>query len=328
MRKVFYNSFGTEEMYGLIRDIMPDDYELVTLKTDEDEERCGKICDCEVAIVAAKPITASVIAAAENLRLVHHQGVGYHDTVDIQLLFERGIRLALTPVGTTTGVAEHALLLTLAAAKRIPFADSELRQGRWHINSLRPVSVEIYGKTVGYIGFGTIGQATAERFKVFGTKGIYFDPYVTADPSRDKRLGVTPVGFDELLSQSDIISIHTPLTGETHHLLSHAQFALMKPTAILVNTARGPVVEENALVQALTSGQILAAGIDVFESEPVTPENPLCLLDNVVLTPHISAGTIDALQGKMVALFENVERFYRGEPLENEVDLTIACNLG
>ncbi len=322
MKRVFYNSLGTEEMYGLIRDAMPAGYELVTLETDEDEERCQKIQNCEVAVVAAKPMTSSIIKAAGALQLIHHQGVGYHDTVDTQSLIERGIRLALTPAGTAIGVAEHTVLLTLAAAKRLAFADSELRQGRWHINSLRPVSVEIHGKTVGYIGFGMIGQAAAERFKVFGTKGLYFDPYAAPDKARDERLGVKPAGFDELLVDSDIISLHTPLTEDTHHLISFDQFEMMKPTAILVNTARGPVVHEQALVMALSSGQILAAGIDVFESEPVSPDNPLCCLENIVMTPHISAGTVDALKGKMRSLFENVERFFRGEPLENEVTLT------
>ena len=211
MKRVFYNSLGTEEMYGLIREVMPAGYELVTLETDEDEERCQKIQNCEVAVVAAKPMTSSIIKAAGALQLIHHQGVGYHDTVDTQSLIERGIRLALTPAGTAIGVAEHTVLLTLAAAKRLAFADSELRQGRWHINSLRPVSVEIHGKTVGYIGFGMIGQAAAERFKVLGTKGLYFDPYAPPDKARDERLGVKPAGFDELLIDSDIISTSHPV---------------------------------------------------------------------------------------------------------------------
>lgn len=324
MTSVFYNSLGTEEMYGLIREVMPAGYKLVTLETDQDEERCQKIKHCEVAIVAAKPMTSSIIRAAGALRLVHHQGVGYHDTVDTQSLLERGVRLALTPAGTAIGVAEHTVLLTLAAAKRLSFADAELRRGRWHINSLRPVSVEIHGKTIGYIGFGMIGQATAERFRVFGTKGLYYDPNIVTDPDRDERLGVKSTGFEDLLSQSDIVSIHTPLTSETHHLISFDQFKLMKPTTILINTARGAIVDELALIKALSSGQILAAGIDVFESEPVAPDNPLCSLTNIVMTPHISAGTVDALKGKMRSLFDNVERFFRGEPLENEVNLAAA----
>jgi phosphoglycerate dehydrogenase-like enzyme len=321
MPKIFYNSLGTEEMYGLIREVMPEGFELVTLETDEDGERRRKIGDCEVAIVAAKPIDTSVIEAAGKLRLVHHQGVGYHDTVDTRSLVKRGIRLALTPAGTTTGVAEHALLLALAAAKRLSFADSELRRGRWHINSLRPVSVEICGKVVGYIGFGQIGQATARRFKAFGATGMYHDPYASHDPRRDAELDVRPGDLEELLTQCDIISIHTPLTDETRHMISYEQFAMMKPTVILVNTARGPIVHEAALVDALSSGRILAAGLDVFETEPVDPNSPLCALENIVMTPHISAGTIDALKGKMRALFANLERFFRGEPLENEVKL-------
>jgi phosphoglycerate dehydrogenase-like enzyme len=319
--KIFYNSLGTEQMYGLIRDAMPAGYELVTLDSESDEERCVKIADCEVAIVAAKPLSEAVLRAGGKLRLVHHQGVGYHDTVPTTRLVERGIRLALTPAGTTVGVAEHTVLLTLAAAKRLSFADAELRKGRWHINSLRPVSIEICGKTIGYIGFGKIAQATAERFKAFGAAGMYFDPYATPDKAVLDSLDVRPATFTELLSTADVISIHTPLTNETRHLISDEEFALMKPTAIVVNTARGPVIDEAALVRALSSGMILAAGIDVFESEPVHPDSPLCALENIVMTPHISAGTTDALRGKMRALFANVERFYRNEPLMDEVKL-------
>lgn len=315
--RIFYNSYAPPEMYALIRARLGEAMALVTLDGDDDGERRAKIAGCEVAIVAAAPLTAGLVAAAERLELVHHQGVGYHDTVDIEALAASGIRLALTPEGTTIGVAEHTLLLALGAARRAAFADAELRQGRWHVNSLRPVSVELFGKTVGLIGFGRIGQEAAVRFNAFGCTCRYFDPAVPETPDLPARAA----GFDELIASSDIVSLHLPLLAGNRHLISDAVLDRMKPDAILVNTARGGLVDDAALARALASGRLLAAGLDVFEGEPIGADHPLCGLPNAMLTPHISAGTRDAMGHKMAALFANVARFRDGEPLRNEVEL-------
>ena len=319
--RVFYNSLGTPDMYALVRAELPPGFELVTLERDDDAERIAKATDAEVIIVAAKPLTRPVINAARRLRLVHHQGVGYHDTVDVAALRDRGIALALTPAGTTIGVAEHAVLLALAAARRLPFADAELRQGRWHVNSLRPVSMELAGKTVGYVGMGRIGQAAAARFRAFDTRGLYFDAKLRLNPGQEAALGLEPAPLDRLLAESDVVTLHVPLTAETRHLIGRAELARMKPDSILVNTARGGVIDEAALVEALREGRIGAAGLDVFETEPLPAGHPLAAFPNVVLTPHISAGTRDALRAKMRALFANVAGFFAGKPLENEVAL-------
>ncbi len=321
MRKIFYNSVATEETYALIREQLPPGFELVTLTAEDDEQRREKIASCEVAIVAATPLRGDVIAAGKNLRLVHHQGVGYHDTVDVKALVERGIVLALTPAGTTLSVAEHTVMLILAACRRVAFADAELRQGRWHINSLRPFSYELNGKTVGYLGMGRIGQATAARLKAFDTTGIYHDTNDLLDEEQRAVLGLRSVSFDELLAASDVLTIHVPGTPATRGLVDAAAIGRMKRTAVLVNTARGHIVDNAALADALTSGRIAAAGLDVFEREPVSADNPLVALPNVVLTPHISAGTREALERKMVALFSNVRRFFESGELEHRVDL-------
>ncbi|PRY22126.1 D-3-phosphoglycerate dehydrogenase [Aliiruegeria haliotis] len=315
--RVYYNSLGTPEMYAMIAARMGEGLELVTLDTDDDAERKAKIAECEVAIVAAKPLTAEVISAAKKLELVHHQGVGYHDTVATDALAARGIRLALTPEGTTIGVAEHTVLLALGAARRAAFADAELRQGRWHVNALRPVSVELFDKTVGFIGFGRIGQEAARRFAAFGTRRLYHDPAVPASAD----LPAEPAAFDDVIAQSDILSLHLPLSDATSHLISAEVIGRMKPEAILVNTARGGIVDDAALASALADGRLLAAGLDVFEGEPIDPDNPFCGLPNVFLTPHISAGTRDALGHKMTALFANIDRFRNGDALANEVTL-------
>lgn len=319
--RIFYFSHADEAMYRLIRQELPSGFDLVTLESDSDAERRRKIVDCEVVIVAAKPLRRQFIDAAKRLRLVHHQGVGYQDTVDLDILRRRGIALALTPEGTTIGVAEHTVLLTLAACKHLPFADAELRRGRWHINRLRPVSIELHGRTIGFVGMGRIAQQAAARFKAFGTHGLYHDPYNHLSSDREAELGVEAAPLDLVLAQADVVTLHVPLTGETRHIINADALARMQSTAILVNTSRGPLVDEKALCHALNQGIIAAAALDVFEDEPLAPTSPLVQLQNVVLTPHIAAGTRDALRAKMRALFANVERFYRGEPMANRVDL-------
>ncbi len=201
----------------------------------------------------------------------------------------------------------------LAALKLLPFADSELRQGRFHINALRPVSRELSGLTVGYVGMGRIATAVAERLRAFGTHGVFFDTVVSDVDGLQRR------SFKQVLQEADVVTLHVPLTAETRHLIGAAELAQMKRGAYLINTSRGGLVDEAALLSALETGHLAGAALDVFESEPVPAEHPLARLKNVVLTPHISAGTRDALQTKMRALFSNVQRFYRGEPLLNRV---------
>ena len=320
MRKVLYLSHATPEVYAIIRRELPAGFELLTLDADSDDERRAKAALAEVIVVASTPLRADVIAAATKLRLVHHQGVGHHDTVDGAALAARGIALALTPEGTTNGVAEHAVLLALAVCKRLPYADSELRQGRWHINALRPESRELHGMTVGYVGMGRIGQAVAERLRAFGTTGLYVDDAAPLDTARERELGVSRADFNALLARSDLLSLHLPLTAATRHILDRGAIARMKPGAIVINTARGGLIDEAALHAALVEGRLSGAGLDVFEREPPARDNPLLALRNVVVTPHIAAGTGDALRAKMRALFANVDRFFRGEALVNRVE--------
>lgn len=313
MKRVFYISHAPPEVYAIIRAQAPAGLELVTLERDSDEERRERIATCEVVIVAANPLRKPLIDAARRLELVHHQGVGWQDTTDHAELKARGIPLALTPEGTTVGVAEHTVLLMLSILKLLPFADAELRQGRFHVNALRPGSRELAGMTVGYVGMGRIARAVATRLRAFGTRGVFFDPDVAAFEDLERK------SLDAVLAGSDVLSLHLPLTRETRHLIGAAELARMKPGAYLVNTARGGLVDESALIAALESGRLAGAALDVFETEPLPAGHPLTKLRNVVLTPHISAGTRDALSTKMRALFANVERFYRGEPLANRV---------
>jgi phosphoglycerate dehydrogenase-like enzyme len=321
--KVFYNSLGTPEIYDLMQRLKPSSLELVLLERDDDEERVAKVRNCEAIIAAATRLTRRTIEAAPRLRFVQHQGVGYHDTVDVPALIERGVRLAVSTAGTI-GVAEHAVMLALAAARRLTFADPELRRGHWHANSLRPVSMELAGKTVGYVGMGRIGQAAAERFRGFRTRGLYSDPNVRLPSEREAELELEPASLDRILCEADVVTLHLPLTQETRNLIARDELALMKPNAILINTARGGIVHEAALVEALKAGRPGAAGIDVFETEPLPAGHPLAALPNTVLTPHIAAGTWDSFVGKMDSVLSNIAAFFDGGPLQDEIALSSA----
>ena len=317
--KVLYLSHAGADVYALIRAAAGPRFDVVTLEGDDDDERCRRIADCEAVICAATRLTKRHLDAGGKLRVVHHQGVGWQDTTDWQEIRRRGLPMALTPQGTTIGVAEHTVLLMLAAAKRLTFADAELRQGRWHVNALRGVSRELYGKTIGYIGMGRIGQAVAERLMSFGCAGIYVDPVVCLSKAAESSLGLRAGTFDEVLAAADVLTLHVPLTDETRGIVGHAALSRLKPGAIVVNTARGGLIDEAALADALKSGHVLAAGLDVFEREPPALSSPLLALPNVVISPHISAGTRDAMCQKMTALFANLECFFSTGKLENRV---------
>lgn len=322
MPNLVYWSLGTSELYAMLRRLCPPSLTLLTLATGDEAERLALAAEADAVIVAATRFTEAHLAAAHRLRLVQHQGVGWQDTVAWQGLAPRGITLATTPEGTTGPVAEMAVLLALAALRRLPFADAELRRGQWHVNALRPVSRSLAGRVVGYVGFGRIGQAAAARFAAFGTTGLYYDPQLALPDSEAARLGVRRAdSLETMLAEADIVSLHLPVSAATRNILDAKAIARMKPGAVLVNTARGGLVDEAALAEALRSGRLLAAGIDVFATEPPPPDHPLLALPNVVLTPHISAGTRDAFEEKLSAAFANVERFFAGQPIRNQVAL-------
>ncbi|MDB5743159.1 MAG: hypothetical protein JWR68_1474 [Polaromonas sp.] len=318
MRKILYLNVGTDEGYSLMRQCMPPGYTLVTLSTPEKTEILEKIRDVEIVIVGALVLTGELIGAASSLRLVHHQGVGYQDTVDTNALFHRAIPLAIMPAGTTA-VAEHTVLLILATLRRLCFADSELRAGRWRTSALRPVSRSLAQRTVGYLGMGRIGQAVAGRLKSFDTLGIYFS-HTRLKPEREIELKLQWVSFLDLLSQSDIVTLHLPATPGTRHLIGANEIATMKPGGFLINTSRGSLVDETALFNALANGHLAGAGLDVFDAEPPT-QSPLLTLPNVTVTPHIAAGTRDTLTEKMDAIFANIEGYFRGEGLAHRINL-------
>jgi phosphoglycerate dehydrogenase-like enzyme len=205
--------------------------------------------------------------------------------------------------------------------RRLTFADSELRQGRFHINALRPVSRNLQGRMIGYVGMGRIGQAVAARAGAFGATGLYFDPADPLTEAAAAALDLRRATLEEVLAEAEVLTLHVPATPATWHLIDAAAIARMRPGAVVINTARGPIVDERALYDGVRSGHLGGAGLDVYDPEPPAPDNPLLGLPNVVLTPHIAGGTRDTLGEKMRAIFANIARFDRGEEVENRVAL-------
>jgi len=315
---VVYWNQATTDVYDVIRSQAPPGWTLLTLEGESKEGWLGQLRDADFMIVADWAITEETLAEAPKLRMVQHQGVG-HEKIDKAALKARGVPLALCPAGTTVGVAEHTILLILAVYKRLVVADTKLRQGTWLQWGLRSTSFELAGKTLGLVGFGRIGQAVAQRAHAFDVQLIYHDPYLTERPAAAAAWNAKAVPFADLLRQSDIVSLHVPATDETRRFMGMRAFEQMKRSAILINTSRGAIVDEPALIQALQTKTIAGAGLDVFEQEPIKSDNLLLGMDNVILTPHIAAGTVDGLREKMRSVFANLQRFARGEPIRDRV---------
>jgi len=252
-----------------------------------------------VNVRSSSQFTAEVFQHSPRLRLLSIWGTGT-DHVDLAAAAKHGVKVASTPGVSAYSVAEHALALMLAVARRIPAQDAAVRQGTWP----RGQGIELRGKTLGIIGLGAIGRRFAELGRGIGMRVIAW----TLHP--DPALGFDLVEFDELLRSSDVVSVHPRLSKQTKGMIGPREFELMKRSAILVNTARGAIVDEPALLQALLSNQIAGAGLDVFSTEPLPPHHALTKLDNVVLTPHSAGVTPEALDAGLKMAVDNVRIFF------------------
>ena len=278
-------------------------FEVVYKEYPSEEELVNLIRDVDAIIVRSKPlVTRRVIEAAEKLKVIGRAGVGI-DNIDVEAAKEKGIQILNVPEAPTRSVAELAIGLMLAVARKIAYADRKMREGHWA--KKEAMGIELYGKTLGVIGMGRIGREVARIAKYgFNMKILYYD--VSRVPEIEKELDAKYVDLDTLLSNSDIITIHVPLVKETYHMINEEKLRKVKKGAILINTARGAVVDTNALVKALKEGWIAGAGLDVFEEEPLPPDHPLTKLDNVVLTPHIGASTIEAQERAGIKIVEKI----------------------
>jgi D-3-phosphoglycerate dehydrogenase len=268
-----------------------------------------------VMIRSATQIDAEALAAAPNLTVVARAGIGL-DNVDVPAATERGVMVVNAPTSNIVSAAEHAVALLLAAARQIPAADASLREGAWKRSQF--MGVEVTDKTVGVVGLGRIGVLFAQRLAAFGVQLIAYDPYI--QPGRAAQLGVRLVSLEELLRESDFISIHLPKTPETLGLIGAEQLAMTKRGVIIVNAARGGLVDEAALADALRSGQVGAAGLDVYATEPTT-DSPLFGLPNTVVTPHLGASTTEAQDKAGTAVARSVRLALQGEFVPDAVNV-------
>jgi len=256
-------------------------------------------------------VDQEVIARASRLRVISNCAVGY-DNIDVPAATSKGIMVCNTPGVLTETTADLTWALLMAAARRLPEADRYLRAGRWRSWSPQLLlGQDICGATLGIIGLGRIGQAVARRAQGFAMRVLYYDEARRLDAEQAVR--AQSVDLETLLRGSDFVSLHTPLTSETRHLIGARELAMMKPTAVLVNTARGPIVDQRALAEALREGRIFAAALDVFESEPVPMDDSLLALDNVVLVPHIGSASVATRTRMATMAAENLVAGLRGQ---------------
>jgi phosphoglycerate dehydrogenase-like enzyme len=252
----------------------------------------------------------SVIHAAGNTRLVQLLAAGYDD-IDVAAIQRMNVPVAQNAGANSWAVADLVVLLMLSLYRRLVAADRSTREGRWRQPITGLNTYEMEDKLVGIVGMGNVGRKVARRVRGFDARVQYWDKY-PVQWGDQAPIGAS-VEMDELFRTSDIVSLHVPLTSETRHLVDADVLALMKPSAILINTSRGEVVDERALVTALTEGKVAGAGLDVFEKEPVDPANPLLKLENVVVHPHSAGTTVDTWQRRLDFAFENMRRVERGQ---------------
>jgi D-3-phosphoglycerate dehydrogenase len=278
-----------EKLAPSVLDLLGDSVEIQHVDGTDRPALLSALADADALLVrSATQVDAEALGASTRLKVVARAGVGL-DNVDVPAATGRGVMVVNAPTSNIVSAAEHAVALLLAVARRVPAADASLRAGQWKRSSFN--GVELNGKTAGIVGLGKIGQLVAARLAAFGMNLIAYDPYVA--PARAAQLGIELATLDEVLSRADTISIHLPKTPETKGLIGKDQLAKVKPGVIIVNDARGGLIDEDALAEALREGRVGGAGIDVFVKEPCT-DSPLFELPNAVVTPHLGASTTEA----------------------------------
>jgi len=284
-------------------------------------ELCEIIGQYDGLIVrSATKVTAKVIEAARKLKVIGRAGVGY-DNIDTKAATKAGIIVENTPLGNITSAAEHALALLFSSVRNIPKADREMRGGKWN---RKLTGVELTGKTIGIVGMGKVGFIVSKVARALDMDILVYDPYLTEKKAEE--LNVKKCELDALLAASDFVTIHTPKTPETTNLINKDKFKLMKKTARLINAARGGIVNEADMIEALQNGTIAGAALDVFDKEPLEAESPLLKLDNTVLTPHLGASTEEAQERVAEDIAKQFVEFFRDGIIRNAVNLGVALN--
>jgi D-3-phosphoglycerate dehydrogenase len=311
MMKILVSDPLSEEGLKILKEVKEFQVEVKTDLKPEALKEAIKDYDALVVRSATK-VTKEIINAATKLKVIGRAGVGL-DNVDLEAATQKGIVVMNTPAGNTISTAEHTMSMILALSRNIAQANASTKQGEWKRTKF--MGVELYNKTLGIIGLGRIGSEVAKRALSFGMKVLAYDPFLSAEVAES--LGVEPVELKDLLSRSDYITVHTPLTEETKHMLSTKEFGLMQKGARIINCARGGIIDEEALVDAIKEGKVAAAALDVYEKEPLPAESELLKLDNVITTPHLGASTEEAQVNVAIEVAEIVRDALLGRGIRN-----------
>jgi len=299
-----------------IQRLVPAGYSIAFAETNERAEHAQMVPTADFIIAAGTFVDAGLIQSAPKLKMIQKWGIGV-DKIDLEAARKARVTVAITSGASSAPVSEHAIMLMLAVLRRLPLAHRSLGEGKWIPAALRTVSYQIAGKTIGLLGFGNIAKHVAKRLKGFDVRVQYYSRS-RADQETEQRYEVENVDYETLLSTSDILSIHIPSNAHTHHKINAQVLAKMKPSAVLINTARGEVIDEQALIEALRSGKLSGAGLDTFEGEPPAADNPLLHMDQVVATPHSAGAVFDNVANIVGHAFRNIEKFTAGQPLAAE----------
>lgn len=302
-----------------IRDQLPDGWDLSIADTQTDDARAEAIAKADVALIMAAKMTPALLAHAPRLRFIQKMGAGV-DNIDLDTCEAADITVARLGAGNAIQVAEHAAMMILAASRRLIALDGRVRGGYWDKEPARGVIQHIHGKTVGIIGLGAIGKRLARILTGFEVETIYCDP-IPAGPEIEAALGVRRVSFEALITSADIISLHLPLTPESRGMIGADEIARMKRDVVLVNCARGGIVDEAAVAEALRDGRMLGAGMDVFTAEP-PGSSPLFDLETAVLSPHCAGATLNNFAAITARAMANAEAYLDGKALP-ESDVVI-----
>ncbi|HWR41069.1 MAG TPA: 2-hydroxyacid dehydrogenase [Patescibacteria group bacterium] len=307
--KVIYFENTSPEIRKMI-DSLKGSNEIFYWNELDQHQQDTRLRSAQYFITAIFPISRQIMDKAPCLKFIQKTGSGY-DNIDVASATEKGIIVSNTPGANATSVAEMTLGMILSLYRKLSFLDRETKRGHWLMWEHRPHMFEISGKIHGIVGMGTIGRKVAQLSTAFGAKVIYYNRNrLPAD--EESKLDIVYAPLSELLAAADIVSLHIPLTPESRNMIGAEELRLMKPNALLINLARGNIVDEPALATALKQGQLLGAGIDSWACEPLSPDNPLLELDNVLATPHVGGGTRDVLKRLLAASFANITKIENG----------------
>lgn len=302
----------SEKVLNVVRAELPSGFDFISLESASKEELISKAGMADYFLASGRiEIDKEVIESATKLKMIQRTGVGA-DTLDMESLHAKGINVYINAGVNSLSVAEHTILLMLSVLRRLPTVDASVKTGIWLKNDIGVENRSLNNKVVGLIGVGNIGKKVIKMLQPFGVEIYYYDPFRLTE-SEEVNLNIQYCALEDLLTKIDILSLHCPLTRETRGIIGISELSAMKTGSYIINTARGPLIDENALVSALQSGKLAGAGLDVFQKEPLKKENPLISLNNVVLTPHVGGLTLETFSKMMRDAFENIRLFEMGQ---------------